>query len=165
MITPNLNTDGCTGNILIEPNHPTSWRDNINFIKIFSLLSLVIGIIFTYQGFLLVLPFSGLEILVLAISLYIVYKHYNTCQVIYFTDDSVIIESGNQHADERTRYQRYWSQFHIDDPGPYSIPRLTIRSKGKSTEIGHFLSLHDKIELIKLIKELTIHFQLNHKPH
>ncbi len=159
MVTPDLNSDGYTGYILIEPNRPISWQDNLRFIKVFALVSLIVAISFMYKGFILVLPFSGLEVLCLSLALYLVYKHYSTCQVIYFTDDSVIIESGKDEANERIEYQRFWSSFYVDNEGAYSIPRLTIRSKGKTTEIGRFLSYKDKLKLIKLVKQLTQHFQ------
>lgn len=159
MVTPDLNSDGYTGNILIEPNRPISWQDNLRFIKVFGLISLIIAISFMYKGFILVLPFSGLEVLCLGFALYMVYKHYSTCQVIYFTTDSVIIESGIDQASERVEYQRFWSRFHVSNEGAYNIPKLTICSKGKTTEIGSFLSYHDKLKLIQLVKQLTQHFQ------
>jgi len=161
MLTPTLNNDGYTGNILIEPNRPIDWAANVRFVKFFSLLSFIIGLVFMSQGFLLVLPYSGLEILILTLSLYLVYKHYTTCQIVYFTDNSIIIEYGDDHADARVEYQRHWSTFKIDNSGKYSIPKLSISSKGKSTEIGVFLNYKDKIELIDLVKRLTKEFK-NH---
>jgi len=161
MLTTTLNSDGYTGNILIEPNRPIDWATNVRFIKIFALLSFIISLIFTYQGFLLVLPYSGLEVLILAASLYLVYKHYTVCQVVYFTDDSIIIEYGEDHADSRIEYQRHWSTFQIDNCGVNNIPRLSIISKGKSTEIGSFLNYRDKMKLIDLVKQLTLKFK-NH---
>jgi len=159
MITSTLNNDGFTGNILIEPNRPLSWSENVRFIKIFAIVSFIIAMTFMYHGFLLVLPYSGLEVLALGASLYLVYKHYTTCEVIYFTNDSVIIEFGNKHAENKISYQRYWSKFHIDNTGRHNIPRLTISSKGNTTEIGSFLSYSDKLKLINIIKELTSKFQ------
>ncbi len=159
MVTPDLNADGYTGHILIEPNRPISWQDNIRFVRIFALLSLLVGGALFYQGLYLILPFSGLEVACLFGALYLVYRHYSICQVIYFTRDSVIIESGDKRATERVEYQRFLSTFYIDDNGNYSIPRLTIRSHGKTTEIGSFLSYADKQALISLIRKLTQHFQ------
>ena len=153
-----LNTDGITGRILIEPNRPISWHDNVRFIKIFSLLSFIVASVAIYHGFFLVLPYSGLEIVFLSLCLYLVYKHYNIHQIIYFTDDSVIIESGRQHIDQHIEYQRYWSKFHIENKGHYDIPRLYICSKGKSTEIGKFLGYKDKLILIDLVKNITANF-------
>jgi len=161
MLTTTLNSDGYTGNILIEANRPINWASNVRFIKYFALLSFVIGLVFMSQGFLLVLPYSGLEVLILTLSLYFVYKHYAICQVVYFTDNSIIIEYGEFHADKRIEYQRHWSTFKIDNNGNYNIPRLSILSKGKSTEIGSFLNYNDKIELIDLVKQLTHKFK-NH---
>lgn len=160
MITPMLNVDGFTGHILIEPNRPISWHDNVQFIKIFALISFIIALVAISQGLILVMPFSGIEVIFVSISLYLVYKHYTICQIIYFTHNSVIIESGNCCADQRIKYQRYWSKFHVDNKGNYNIPRLSICSKGKTTEIGHFLSYNDKIILINLIKKITTDFQM-----
>jgi len=160
MITPVLNTDGFTGHILIEPNRPISWQDNVRFIKIFALISFIISCFAFYQGFFLVMPFSGIEVIFVSVCLYLVYKHYTICQVIHFTKNNVIIETGDRSAEKSVKYQRYWSKFHIDNKGNYNIPRLTICSKGKSTEIGHFLSYEDKLILIKLLKDITDNFQV-----
>jgi len=159
MITLNLNKDGYTGNILIEPNRPIKWSDNVRFIKIFAVFSLIVSGYFLYHGFLLVLPFSGLEILFLSICLYLVFKHYSTCQVLYFTADRVILETGNDKPGERVEYQRYWSKFHVDSKGRYNIPRLSISCMGKTSEIGDFLSYEDKTALINIITNITLSFQ------
>ena len=161
MITPDLDEEKCTGSILIEPNRPISWQDNVRFIKVFALVSFLIGVFFVYHGFILVLPYSGLEVLLLALCLYLVYKHYTFCQVIYFTENSVIIESGDDHVLNRIEYQRHWSKFHVEKSGRYNIPRFSIQSMGKSTEIGSFLNHDDKVTLIKLVKDITNCYQSN----
>lgn len=162
MISPDINADGYTGQIIIEPNRSLSWQANIRFIKWFSLLSIIIALYFMYFGFVLVLPFSGLEVLLVSAALYIVYNHYSICQVIHFTDDTVIIESGKKQPDTRIEYQRHWSKFHVEDH-INSLPRITIQSKGKSTEIGEFLNLDDKHRLITLIKDITLKFQTHQR--
>ncbi len=158
MITPSLNTDGFTGHILIEPNRPVSWQVNIRFIKIFALISFIISTVSMYHGFLLVMPFSGLEVIVVFVCLHYVYKRYSICQVIYFTSNRIVIESGKNSAEKHIEYQRHWSKFHIDKRLNYTIPQLFICSKGKSTEIGDFLGFEDKLILIDLIKKITTNF-------
>lgn len=165
MITLNLNNDGFTGDILIEPNRPIKWSDNVRFIKIFALLSTIIAMFFVYHGFLLVLPFSGLEVLCVSACLYLVYKHYSISQVLHFTKDSVILESGDGATNDRVEYQRYWSKFYIDSEGRYSIPRLSISSMGKTTEIGDFLSYEDKSDLINIITNMTAGYQNQNHPN
>lgn len=160
MITPDLNKDGFTGHILIEPNRPVSWADNVRFVAVFSLVSFVIGLVFLFQGLALVMPFSGLEILVVFLVLYLVFKKYSSCQVIYFTKDCVIIETGKVCAETHVEYPRYWSKFLVADDGNCNIPRLSICAKGVSTDIGDFLNYDDKTQLIELIKHITVNFQL-----
>jgi len=158
MITPSLNSDGTNGHILIEPNRPINWQDNILFIKRLALVLFIISSIAMYQGLILVMPFSGIEVIFISCCLYLVFKRYSTCQIIYFTDDSVVIESGEHSATKRIEYQRYWSKFHIDQKGHFNIPRLSINSKGKATELGAFLNYDDKLKLINLIKSITTNF-------
>jgi len=162
MISPDINADGYTGQIIIEPNRSLSWQDNVRFIKWFSLLSLIIALYFMYFGFILVLPFSGLEVVLVSIALYIVYRRYSIRQVIHFTEDSVIIESGRTQVDIRVEYQRHWSKFHVEEQNN-SLPRLTIQSRGESTEIGDFLNIDDKHMLISLIKDITLQFKTQHR--
>lgn len=162
MLTPHLNDNGYTGYILIEPNRPLNWPQNLRFLRIFALISITIAMALAIKGLYLILPFSGLEILALTLALYFVYRRYSFCQIIYFTEQSIIIESGENHPTERIEYQRFWSRFHIDNQGEFNIPRLSIRCMGKSTEIGSFLNLYDKQELIRLIKNITLHFQQHH---
>lgn len=159
MITPALNKDGFTGHILIEPNRPIGWNDNLRFIKYFAFVSLMIGATAMYHGFLLVMPFSGIEIIFVSMSLYLVYKHYSICQVIYFTANHIVIESGRNCADTQIKYQRHWSKFHVDHKTRNNIPRLCINSKGHSTVIGAFLSYDDMQTLISLLKTITRNFQ------
>ncbi len=159
MITPVLNKDGFTGHILIEPNRPINWNDNLKFIKYFAFASLIIGSTAMYYGFLLVMPFSGIEVISVSVSLYLVYKHYSVCQVIYFTANHVVIESGKNNADTKIKYQRHWSKFHIDNKTRSSIPRLYITSKGHSTDIGTFLGYSDMQILISLLKRITRDFK------
>ena len=161
MLTSTLNNDGYTGNILIEANRPIDWPGNARFIKVFALLSFFISVLFMSRGFILVFAYSALEVLLLALSFYLVYRRYAVCQVVYFTDNSIIIEYGKEHAENRVEYQRHWSTFLIDNEGAYNIPRLSIRSKGVSTEIGDFLNYKDKLQLISLIKNLTQAFKNN----
>lgn len=165
MITLDLNSDGFTGNILIEPNRPIEWSDNVRFIKYLALISIIIAAFFVYHGFLLVLPFSGIEVIWVSVCLYLVFKHYSTCQVLHFTKDSVILESGKTSASQRIEYQRYWSTFYVDCDGQYNIPRLSISSKGKTTEIGYFLNFDDKSKLINIITNMTDCFHEQTSPN
>ncbi len=155
MVTVSIDDQGYTGHILLEPNLSHSWRENKFFYLLITVVSMTIGGSFALMGGWLVLPFSGLELIVLGVSTYMFYRHYSYCEVITFTNDEVIIERGKSEPEQAYEYQRHWSQFYIKEHGLYDIPKVTIKSKGKETEIGSFLGYEEKMEFIGTLKRVT----------
>lgn len=111
----------------------------------------------------LVLPFSGLELLMIGISLYMFFHHYNHCEVIRFTENKVVIEYGKDAPEESWEYQRHWSSFQIQDNGVCSTPAIRIKSHGNEKELGAFLGYDEKKQLIEILEEITQKFVLASK--
>ena len=159
MITISIDKTGYTGHILLEPNLSFSWKTNIRFFILITIITLIISGYFISKGGWLVLPFSGLELIIIATSLYMFFKHYNHCEVITFTDDKVLIEYGKKEPEKSWEYQRHWSKIHIKEHGLFEIPKVSIKSHGNETEMGSFLGYDEKILLIETIEEITSSFQ------
>ena len=159
MITVNLDTKGYTGHILLEPNLSLSWKHNTYIFIFISFFTLLVSGYFVAKGGWLVLPFSGLELIVIAVSLYMFFNHYNQCEVIHFTDNKVVIEQGKNSPEISWEYQRHWSKIHVQNLGPYDIPRVSIKSHGNETELGTFLGYDEKITLIRTLEDITTSFQ------
>jgi len=159
MVTISIDKQGYTGHILLQPNLSFSWKTNIRFFILISTITLFIAGYFFIKGGWLVLPFSGLELIIIGTSLYMFFKHYNHCEVIRFTNDKVIIEYGKDDPEESWEYQRHWSKIHIKEHGLFDIPKVSIKSHGKETEVGSFLGYDEKILLIETIEKITKSFQ------
>ena len=159
MVRVSIDKQGYTGHILLQPNISLSWRSNKRFIASLGILSMVIASYFTYHGFWVVMPFSGLEILFFAISIYIFFNRNNHREVLTFTADKVVIETGKQTPEKSYEYQRHWSQFHVRGDDKRDIPRLSIKSHGRELELGAFLGYDEKIMLIEAIKNITRSFR------
>ena len=162
MITISIDKQGYTGHILLEPNLSFSWKTNIRFFILISTITLLVAGYFISKGAWLVFPFSGLELIIIGVSLYMFFKHYNHCEVITFTDDKVIIECGKDRPEEFWEYQRHWSKIHIKGHGLFEIPKVSIKSHGNETEVGSFLGYDEKILLIETIEKITTSFQHQH---
>lgn len=159
MVTVSIENSGYNGHILLEPNLSLSWKTNIRLFIIITLITLFIAGYFFSLGGWMVLPFSGAELLLIAISSYFFFNRNNYREVITFTSDRVVIERG-KHSPETTReYQRHWSKIHIQEHGLYNIPRISIKSHGKETELGAFLGYDEKILFIETIENITRNFQ------
>jgi len=158
MIKAALDPQGHNGHIELQPNLSHSWKSNKRFLWIFCCLSLLMGLRFSMLGLWLILPFSILELLFLAATLYYFFYKNSQREVIRLTDDKVLIETGRQQLHQTREYSRYWSQFYVDSNGD-TLPVIRIRSKGKETELGSFLGNGEKKELIGLLKSVTRNFQ------
>ncbi|MDH5485628.1 MAG: DUF2244 domain-containing protein [Gammaproteobacteria bacterium] len=162
MVTVTLDNKPYNGHIMLEPNLSMSWKNNIHIFMIISILTIIISTYFVLLGGWLVLPFSGLELILIATSSYMFFKHYNRCEVIRFTEDTIIIEQGKYTAEEYSEFQRHWSKIHIQNKGPHDIPRVSIKSHGIEKEFGTFLGYDEKMALIQTLEEMTSSFQSQH---
>jgi uncharacterized membrane protein len=162
MVTVSLDTKGHNGHILLEPNLSLSWKNNIHIFLVISLLTLLVSSYFIFMGGWLILPFSALELLLIATSSYMFFRHYNQCEVIRFTDDKIIIELGKNSPEIYSEFQRHWSKIHIQNSEHYDIPRVTIKSHGNEAELGAFLGHDEKMKLIQALEDITSCFQSQH---
>ena len=138
---------------VLRPNRSLSWRGSLFFF--FSLLCISSGIAIglTLLGFWLVLPFAGLEMLVLGGSLYIVACRCYECEVISINGDSICIERGRHYPRQQWMLGRVWARVILERcPKAWYPSRLLIRSQGRSVEVGRFLQEEERE---RLAAELT----------
>lgn len=162
MVKASIDKQGYTGHILLQPNLSLSWHTNKTIIIGIAIVSLCIGFYFTYRGFWVVLPFSGLEVLAFALSIYIFFHRNQHREVLTFTDDKVLIERGRTGPEKCYEYQRHWSQIYVTGNGASNIPKVSIKSHGRELELGAFLGHEEKLLLIDTLKKITRAFQNSH---
>ena len=165
MVKASIDEQGYTGHILLQPNLSLSWQTNRTIIIGIAIISLCIGFYFTYRGFWVVLPFSGLEVLAFALSIYIFFHRNRHCEVVTFTADKVLIERGRTTPEKCYEYQRHWSQIYVSDKGGYNIPRVSIKSHGRELELGSFLGYEEKLLFIHTLKNITQAFRNSNAFH
>jgi uncharacterized membrane protein len=109
------------------------------------LVSVGIAAVFAAMGAWLILPFAGLEMLVLGIALYVVARRATNWQEISISGDLInIVERCSGQEQEQT-FQRAWAQVIHDHAAIKGHPsRLCIRSHGRSVEIGRCLNEEEK---------------------
>jgi uncharacterized membrane protein len=97
--------------------------------------------VMTLRGFWPVLPFSGLEMVVLGWALKVSMARRHHRQTITVTDANVSVElSDRQHSVQHV-FPRHWAQVKLRRPASRLHPsRLTIESHGRQCELGSFLT-------------------------
>ena len=106
-----------------------------------SFTCLIIGLAFTFVGASLILPFAGLEILLVILCTYIVFKKTAVKEVIHLTPQKLKIEKGTYKAMKVWEYFRLWSFIIVEKPKhPWYPAHIVITSKGQRIPIGNFLT-------------------------
>lgn len=140
--------------IVLTPNRSMSWRGNQYFILSLLLLSGAIGVGFALIGAWVVLPFAGLEMLVLSGALYYVSWKLNYRQVIRFDDNELTIEKGYYSPRKTWRLTREDTALNIEpQQHPWEAPTVSLQHKQELIVIGEFLSQADNKELLNTLRE------------
>ncbi|VAW70463.1 hypothetical protein MNBD_GAMMA09-2151 [hydrothermal vent metagenome] len=158
MVKISLDNTGYTGHIVLQPNISLSWKANLRIFAFITAVTLMVAMYFVSRGGWLVLPFSGLELVMIGVSLYMFFHHYNHIEVIHFTDNQIVVERGKQAAEKSWEYQRHWSKFYIEEHGLFDIPKVRIKSHGREIELGSFLGYDEKQQFIRVLEDITQKF-------
>ena len=107
------------------------------------------------QGFWPVLPFAGLEMLLLGIALKLSLARRHQKQIILISTEVVEIEDRDAARRASVVFPRHWAQVRIRAGGsPLHPSRLVIESHGRRHEIGSFLNEQERLGLAARLKRL-----------
>ena len=159
MVKIETNSEECTHSILLRPNQSTDWKSSLLFITIIAFTCLSIGIGFAFAGAIMILPFAGLEVLIVGYCLYLVMKKTYKQEVITLTKEKLKIEKGEGKINQVWEYYRMWSFVSVERPEhPWYPAHIVVTSKGERVPIGDFLTEDEKEDLVnnleRIIQEL-----------
>lgn len=119
-------------------------------------LMLIIGLGLLGVGAWMVLPFAGLEAVVIgAIFYYLVYRHTDDHEVVVFDGDTLCIVKQHGKSQSRYQFQRYWTNVKLQRSGHHWYPaRALLGSHGRFVEIGAGISEQDRQALAEKLKKI-----------
>ena len=107
------------------------------------------------QGFWPVLPFAGLEMLLLGWALQTSMRRRFHSQIVTVSDADVRIEERNQKTQSSVVFPRHWARVRIHAGySPLHPSRLCVESHGRSCEVGSFLNEMERRGLAERLKRL-----------
>ena len=139
--------------ISLSPNSSLVGINRIIFLASISFVCGGIAIVFYFFGAALILPFAGLELMILFIAFYLSFKWSSKREKVYISQDIVKIEKGVNKAQYSWKEFRTFTYFRIKKERDKTI-RLSFRSKGEDIFIGDFLNDDDKNILKDEIKSI-----------
>ena len=133
--------------LTLTPNKSSTVQQNLIFFGFLSVLCLTFAIGFFVLGATLILPFAGLEIMLLFIILRVNRNWLNQSEKIYLDKLYVKLEKGKNDI----TFDRFLSKFSIVDHK--TKKRIFITGNNQKVEIGSFLNEEEIEELIVLLKK------------
>lgn len=110
-----------------------------------SLCCLGIGMLFALYGYWPVLPFAGLEVIVLGIAFYRCLSRSQLREVVTVGSEVVSVEKGRQQPQQRWECPRAWARVVLEHaPIAWYPRRLTVAFQGRRVEIGQFLNEEER---------------------
>ncbi len=150
MVSRQVNSKTGIAQIVVRANKSMSWRANVWLAASLGGLSAVFGGIIATEGFWMVLPFAGLEFLLVFFCLSKAYKRLGYMEVISRIGDKLVVESGYDKPIASSELPSDWTRVQFDDPpSAFDVGRLRLKCSGQSLEIGQVLNKEEKRMLYK----------------
>jgi len=141
-----LGSDKCS--FTVRPNCSLGWKKLRYLFAFFLLCSLIIATYFALLGAWMVLPFAGIEMLVLAGGIYSHARWSATHEVLYLNGNELILLRGCGRLHEVERMPRYWTRVILSSSKQSWHPcRLFLACHGRRVEIASCLVEQEREKL------------------
>ena len=110
-------------------------------------VSFGVAMAFAALGYWPVLPFAGLEVGILAWAFDTLRERERDFETLTIDGDAVVLEWRHARHGGRREMNRQWIRVELDCAAPGRACRLRVRSHGRDTEVGQFLSDDDRQQL------------------
>ncbi|MGV6851248.1 MAG: DUF2244 domain-containing protein [bacterium] len=148
-----VDNDSENSTIVIRPNRSMNWQQNLYFLMLLLSVYTIINIFFWWRGFWPVLVFSGLEFLMVALCIYLVYKAQSEQTIISISEQLLTVEKGVIRAHSCAKFQRHWVKLEKRVVNTHVAWNLFIGSHGKWIEIGEKVTHKEREHLFEILKE------------
>jgi len=139
----------------LVPNRSLTVRSAAVFYLSIVAITLAIAVFFAMAGFWPILTVAGIEMAVLGAALWWTMRKTRARELIRVDERNVVIRKFRPDRDEEYEFSRYWTQVRLEQRGsPHWPTRLTLRSKGRSVEIGSFLTDGERDGLKRRLAEV-----------
>ena len=143
--------------IVLMPNSSLPFRQAIIFFVGISVVSLSVALLFYFMGLWLILPFSGIELLLLGYCLVITMKKCGVREVITISDKVIRVERGSKKAESKSELPLGWVRVELEKPKYKGYPKnLVLSSHGKKIEVGRFLVESEREKLAIQLKKMLV---------
>lgn len=152
-----LNINDSQTRIVITANRSMSWETNKKILVFMFIINMVIALSWTAMGAWMVLPFAGLEILLVGVGMYYVSWKLSFKEILLFDAESLIVQKGVYYPKQEWHWGTGQTTL-IKRPSKYrmSAPTLFLEHQNQRIEIGQALNRSEKKQLREHLLKLGL---------
>lgn len=140
---------------VIRPNRSLSRRLLLGVLGTYLAIETGIGVGFLLKGAWPILPFAGLEILVVGAVLYVLSRHRGDCEVVVVDDAHLTVVRRQGAHQSQHEFQRYWTRVRLRrDAKKWYPSRLWVGSHGHFVEIGASMEEAEREALARDLRQV-----------
>lgn len=145
-------SSGCR-RIVLQPNIAVNWKQTLIAYGIAATTCLAVAIVFGLAGFWPVLPFAGMEVVLLGWALYVSAHRANECEVVIIGSDRIEVQKGRLRPESSWTLNIYWTEVALEPARHrWYSGRLLLRSQGRVVELGRFLHDDERAALARQLR-------------
>ena len=150
-----------TQRLVITANRSMSWHTNKKILLFMFCVNMTIALSWAAMGAWMVLPFAGLEILLVGLAMYYVSWKLNFKEVIIIEVDSLTLQKGVYFPKQQWQWQ-FRDTVLIKKASKYrmSAPTLLLSHLNEAIEIGSSLNRDEKKELREHLLRLGLRMRV-----
>lgn len=142
--------------IVTKPNASASSESVLRLLVCLGVLTFIIALAFLRMGAWLVLPFAGLEFVLLILAFVVVMRHSGNYEMISISENQVEIERCELGKVSTFQFQRYWTRATLRE-GENGKTSLMIGSHNKEVEFGrNTMTDAQRADMVKRIRQALI---------
>jgi uncharacterized membrane protein len=115
-------------------------------------ISLVISLAFAVRGAWMIMPFAGLEVLLVYLAFRCLEQHAGDFESLSIQDDRVLIVRRERGEVSRHEFNRYWAQVVLQPSRWGRHVVLALRSHGRQVEFGRHLTEEQRCKMAGIIR-------------
>lgn len=148
MVVRQQNSISGASQIVVKGNRSMSWRANVLLAASLGAVSLLFGGGIAMFGLWLVLPFAGLEFVLVLYCLGRTYRKLGYTEVISVGESTLVIETGFDNPQSTVELSKQWTRVEFDDPSSsFEVGTLKLLCGTRTIELGRLLSKTEKRQL------------------
>ena len=140
--------------LVLQPNCSMTWGQTKAFFGLAAATLMTIAGGFALQGYWPMLPFAGLELVVLAVCLYLCALRGRVTEIVTIREDSLAVQRGTGVDAPLWQVPRAWAKVRLLPSRVKWYPtRLVISSHGKEVQVGSFLVEDERVQLAEALRD------------